>query len=39
MIRTETASWTSRVLQQGTLGISPNEDWKLGAYEQYLRPN
>jgi len=35
MIRTETASWTSRVLQQGTLGISPNEDWKFGAYEKY----
>jgi FPC/CPF motif-containing protein YcgG len=35
MIRTETARWTSRVLQQGTLGISPNEDWKLRAYEQY----
>jgi uncharacterized protein len=35
MICTNLASWTSRVLNQGTLGISLTEDWKLEAYEQY----
>ena len=35
MIRTHLTSWTGRVLDQGILGISPNEDWKLEAYEQY----
>jgi uncharacterized protein len=36
MIRTKaSASWTSRVLHQGLLGVSPNENWKFEAYEQY----
>jgi FPC/CPF motif-containing protein YcgG len=35
MMSTNLASWTSRVLHQGTLGISPKADWKLEAYEQY----
>jgi FPC/CPF motif-containing protein YcgG len=35
MISTEVSSWTSRVLDKGVLGISPNEAWKLDAYEQY----
>jgi uncharacterized protein len=35
MISTNLASWTSRVLNQGTLGLSSKEDWKLEAYERY----
>jgi hypothetical protein len=27
--------WTSRVLDRGRLGIAPDENWKLVAYEQY----
>jgi hypothetical protein len=35
MISSEACAWTSRVLDQGRLGISPQEDWKVTAYEQY----
>jgi uncharacterized protein len=28
-------NWTSRVLDRGRLGIAPDENWKLVAYEQY----
>lgn len=35
MISSEVSVWTSRVLNQGRLGIPPTEDWKLTAYEQY----
>lgn len=35
MIHTEVASWTSRVLENGVLGIPPEESWKLIAYETY----
>ena len=35
MISTEVSPWTSRVLENGTLGITPKEDWKLRAYESY----
>jgi uncharacterized protein len=35
MMRTDPASWTGRVLYQGALGVSPKEEWKLEAYEQY----
>jgi hypothetical protein len=35
MISTETSLWTSRVLDKGVLGVPPNEDWKLDAYEEY----
>lgn len=35
MIRTEVSLWTSRVLDNGILGVAPEEDWKLRAYETY----
>jgi uncharacterized protein len=35
MISTEVPSWTSRVLHNGVLGITPEESWKLRAYESY----
>jgi uncharacterized protein len=35
MISSEVSVWTSRVLEQGRLGSSPQEDWKLTAYEKY----
>ncbi len=35
MISSEVPVWTSRVLDQGRLGVSPQEEWKLTAYEQY----
>jgi FPC/CPF motif-containing protein YcgG len=35
MISTEVGSWTSRVLEKGALGTSPQDTWKLEAYEQY----
>lgn len=28
-------NWTSRVIDRGRLGIAPDENWKLVAYEQY----
>jgi len=28
-------NWTNRVLDQGRLGITPKDSWKLEAYEQY----
>jgi FPC/CPF motif-containing protein YcgG len=34
MITTD-ANWTSRVLDQGELGMNPGERWKFDAYEQY----
>lgn len=35
MINTGISAWTSRVLDEGVLGIPPTEDWKIKAYEQY----
>lgn len=35
MISAEVSQWTSRVLDNGVLGRSPTEKWKLDAYEQY----
>ena len=35
MISTEVSPWTSRVLSNGVLGIAPEENWKLQAYESY----
>lgn len=35
MITTDVANWTSRVLDQGKLGASPADPWKLTAFEQY----
>jgi FPC/CPF motif-containing protein YcgG len=35
MISTEVSPWTTRILENGTLGIAPKEDWKLRAYESY----
>jgi uncharacterized protein len=35
MISREVSAWTSRVLDQGRLGVSPREDWKITAYQQY----
>lgn len=37
MISSEVSVWISRVLDQGRLGISPQEDWKLAAYEEYRK--
>lgn len=35
MISQNYAAWTSRVLEQGNIGIEPREPWKIEAYEQY----
>ena len=35
MILASRQNWTSRVLERGRLGIAPDENWKLVAYEQY----
>jgi FPC/CPF motif-containing protein YcgG len=35
MISTEVSVWTHRILDKGILGISPKEDWRHKAYEQY----
>jgi uncharacterized protein len=35
MINTDVSAWTSRVLDQGVLGIFPEQNWKIKAYEQY----
>jgi len=35
MIVADVENWTSRVLDQGKLGITPKQNWKLDAYEQY----
>jgi hypothetical protein len=35
MISTDVSPWTSRVLENGSLGIMPEEEWKLQAYETY----
>lgn len=35
MINAPLQSWTDRVLDQGGLGTTPDDDWKLLAYEQY----
>ncbi len=35
MMNIEVLPWTSRVLENGILGVAPTEDWKLQAYESY----
>jgi uncharacterized protein len=35
MISADLQNWTSRVLDQGRLGVTPEHSWKLDAYEQY----
>jgi FPC/CPF motif-containing protein YcgG len=36
MNSTEVSPWTRRVLNNGVLGIAPEENWKLQAYESYI---
>ena len=36
MIAAVLQDWASRVLDQGRLGITVKDDWKLEAYEQYV---
>ncbi len=35
MISTEVSPWTSRVLNNGALGIAPEENWRLQVYQSY----
>ncbi len=35
MMSAEVSPWTSRVLENGILGVVPTEDWKIRAYESY----
>lgn len=35
MITSALSPWTSRVLENGHLGVVPEEDWKLKAYDSY----
>jgi FPC/CPF motif-containing protein YcgG len=35
MISADLQNWTSRVLDRGKLGTTPEDNWKVDAYEQY----